>query len=86
MIGSSYSAEDIGTQCFKYGAAEVTFSYRTSPMGHDWPEGLSEVPLLTAIDGNTVHFQDGSTREVGRHRALHRIPAPLSVPARRADP
>ncbi|WP_458681492.1 flavin-containing monooxygenase [Prescottella equi] len=64
LIGSSYSAEDIGTQCFKYGAAEVTFSYRTSPMGHDWPEGLSEVPLLTAIDGNTVHFQDGSTREV----------------------
>ncbi|MDH6677869.1 trimethylamine monooxygenase [Rhodococcus sp. LBL1] len=64
LVGSSYSAEDIGTQCFKYGAAEVTFSYRSNPMGHDWPEGFSEVPLLTEIDGHTVRFQDGSTREV----------------------
>ncbi|GAB2627201.1 NAD(P)/FAD-dependent oxidoreductase [Prescottella soli] len=64
LVGSSYSAEDIGTQCFKYGAAEVTFSYRSNPMGHDWPEGFSEVPLLTGIDGHTVRFQDGSTREV----------------------
>ncbi|WP_280758636.1 flavin-containing monooxygenase [Prescottella agglutinans] len=64
LVGSSYSAEDIGTQCFKYGAAEVTFSYRSNPMGHDWPEGFSEVPLLTGIDGHTVQFQDGSTREV----------------------
>jgi len=64
LIGSSYSAEDIGTQCFKYGAAEVTFSYRSNPMGHDWPAGFSEVPLLTEIDGHTARFQDGSTREV----------------------
>lgn len=64
LIGSSYSAEDIGTQCHKYGAAEVTFSYRTAPMGHDWPAGLSEVPTPTGIDGDTVHFLDGSTREV----------------------
>lgn len=64
LVGSSYSAEDIGTQCFKYGAAEITFSYRSNPMGHDWPEGLSEVPLLTGIDGNTARFQDGSAREV----------------------
>ncbi|QKT12669.1 MULTISPECIES: flavin-containing monooxygenase [unclassified Rhodococcus (in: high G+C Gram-positive bacteria)] len=64
LIGSSYSAEDIGTQCFKYGAAEVTFSYRSAPMGHDWPEGFSEVPVLTGIDGHTARFQDGSTREV----------------------
>lgn len=64
LVGSSYSAEDIGTQCFKYGAAEVTFSYRSNPMGHDWPEGFSEVPLLTGIDGHTATFQDGSSREV----------------------
>ena len=30
LIGSSYSAEDIGTQCYKYGAKSVTFSYRTA--------------------------------------------------------
>lgn len=64
LVGSSYSAEDIGTQCFKYGAAEITFSYRSNPMGHDWPDGFSEVPLLTEIEGNTARFQDGSAREV----------------------
>ncbi|MFD1814180.1 NAD(P)-binding domain-containing protein [Rhodococcus gannanensis] len=64
LVGSSYSAEDIGTQCHKYGAAEVTFSYRTAPMGHTWPTGLSEVPLLTGVDGSTAHFADGSSRDV----------------------
>ncbi|MCJ0907486.1 NAD(P)/FAD-dependent oxidoreductase [Rhodococcus sp. ARC_M6] len=64
LVGSSYSAEDIGTQCYKYGASEVTFSYRTAPMGHDWPEAFSEVPLLTGLEGNVATFQDGSTREV----------------------
>ncbi len=64
LVGSSYSAEDIGTQCYKYGAKEVTFSYRSGPMGHDWPEAFSEVPLLTHVDGTTAHFKDGSTREV----------------------
>lgn len=64
LIGSSYSAEDIGTQCYKYGAKSVTFSYRTAPMGFDWPDSFSEVPLVTGIDGKTVHFKDGSSREV----------------------
>ncbi|OLT32127.1 NAD(P)/FAD-dependent oxidoreductase [Rhodococcus sp. BGS-1C] len=64
LVGSSYSAEDIGTQCYKYGATEVTFSYRSAPMGHDWPEAFSEVPLLERLDGNVAHFKDGSTREV----------------------
>ncbi|SDE53766.1 NAD(P)-binding domain-containing protein [Rhodococcus tukisamuensis] len=64
LVGSSYSAEDIGTQCYKYGAAEITFSYRSNPLGHAWPAGMSEVPLLTGVDGNVAHFQDGSTREV----------------------
>ncbi|MDG3011188.1 NAD(P)/FAD-dependent oxidoreductase [Rhodococcus sp. D2-41] len=64
LVGSSYSAEDIGTQCFKYGAAEVTFSYRSAPMGHDWPAGMVEVPLLTEVDGSTVRFADGTDREV----------------------
>ena len=64
LVGSSYSAEDIGTQCIKYGAEQVTFSYRSAPMGHDWPEQFSEVPLLTHVDGKVAHFRDGSTREV----------------------
>lgn len=64
IIGSSYSAEDIGTQCFKYGANSITFSYRTNPIGHNWPTGFSEVPLLTKMDENIAHFKDGTTKEI----------------------
>ena len=64
MVGSSYSAEDIGIQCHKYGAKSVTFSYRTRPMGFAWPAGLSERPLLTKVVGRTAHFRDGSTQDV----------------------
>lgn len=63
MIGSSYSAEDIGSQCLKYGAKKVTFSYRTNPLGFEWPEECDEVPLVTSIDGNTVTFKDGSSAD-----------------------
>jgi trimethylamine monooxygenase len=64
LVGSSYSAEDIGTQCHKYGAKSVTFSYRTRPMGFDWPEGFAERPLLQRVVGKTAHFKDGSSAEV----------------------
>ena len=33
-------------------------------MGHDWPEGFSERPLLTRLDGKVAHFKDGSSEEV----------------------
>ena len=46
VVGSSYSAEDIGIQCHKYGARSMTFSYRTKPMGFDWPDGVEERPLV----------------------------------------
>ena len=64
LVGSSYSAEDIGTQCHKYGAKSVTFSYRSAPMGYDWPEAFTEAPLLTHVDGNTAHFADNTQRNV----------------------
>ena len=64
IIGSSYSAEDIGVQCHKYGARSVTFSYRTNPMGFGWPEGFMEVPLLQKVVGKTATFKDGTSREV----------------------
>jgi trimethylamine monooxygenase len=64
IVGSSYSAEDIATQCHKYGAQSVTFSYRTRPMGFKWPEGFSERPLLERLAGKTAFFKDGSTAEV----------------------
>lgn len=64
IVGSSYSAEDIGTQCYKYGAASITFSHRTRPMGFAWPDAFSEVPLLTKLVGTTAFFKDGTSREV----------------------
>ncbi len=64
LIGSSYSAEDIGTQCHKYGANSVTFSYRSQPMGFEWPKSFKEVPLLTKVVGKTAYFKDGSSQDV----------------------
>ena len=64
VIGSSYSAEDIASQCWKYGARSVVCSSRSGPMGFDWPEGIVEKPILTRVEGRTVHFADGSSVEV----------------------
>ena len=64
IIGTSYSAEDIGSQCWKYGAKTITVSHRTAPMGHKWPENWEEVPLLTRMEGKTAHFKDGTSKEI----------------------
>ncbi|MBL4813222.1 MAG: NAD(P)/FAD-dependent oxidoreductase [Rhodobacteraceae bacterium] len=64
IVGTSYSAEDIGSQCWKYGAKSITVSHRTAPMGYDWPDNWAEVPLLTRVDGNTAYFKDGTSREI----------------------
>ena len=64
IIGTSYSAEDIGSQCWKYGAKSITVSHRTAPMGYKWPDNWQEVPLLTKVVGNTAHFIDGTTKDV----------------------
>ncbi len=64
IIGTSYSAEDIGSQCWKYGANTITVSHRTAPMGYKWPDNWQEVPLLTHVDGKTAHFKDGTTKDV----------------------
>lgn len=63
VIGSSYSAEDIASQCWKYGARSVVCSSRSGPMGFDWPEGIVEKPILTRVEGRTVHFADGTSAE-----------------------
>ena len=64
IVGTSYSAEDIGSQCWKYGCNSVTVSHRTAPMGFKWPDNWKEVPLLTGVNGNTATFKDGSTARV----------------------
>ncbi len=64
IVGRSYSAEDIGSQCWKYGARSVTATYRSKPMGFTWPANFEERPLLQKLVGKTAHFKDGSTKEV----------------------
>lgn len=64
LLGASYSAEDIGSQCWKYGAKSITTSYRSAPMGFNWPENWEEKPGLVKVDGRTAHFKDGSTKDV----------------------
>ena len=64
IVGRSYSAEDIGSQCWKYGAKSVTTTYRSKPMGFKWPERFEERPLLMKLTGKTAHFRDGTTKDV----------------------
>ena len=64
ILGTSYSAEDIGSQCWKYGCKSVTVAHRTAPMGYDWPENWREVPRLDRVEGRTAHFSDSSSKEV----------------------
>jgi cation diffusion facilitator CzcD-associated flavoprotein CzcO/uncharacterized protein YcgI (DUF1989 family) len=64
IVGASYSAEDIGSQCYKYGARSITSCYRTNPMGYDWPDNWEEKPNLTHVEGKRVFFQDGSSKQI----------------------
>jgi trimethylamine monooxygenase len=62
-VGASYSSEDIGIQCYKYGAKSVTFSFRTRAMGFKWPESIDERPLLERVEGKTAFFKDGTSKD-----------------------
>ncbi len=64
IVGTSYSAEDIGSQCYKYGCRSVTISHRTSPTSFHWPDSFDEVPLLTHVDKDTAFFKDGSQKRI----------------------
>lgn len=64
VVGSSYSAEDIGSQCWKYGAKSITSCYRSAPMGFDWPDNWEEKPAMVKVEHNTVHFSDGTQKDV----------------------
>lgn len=64
IMGASYSAEDIGSQCHKYGAKSVTTTSRAGGMGFDWPDTWEEKPIMTHVEGKTVHFVDGTSKEI----------------------
>jgi len=64
ILGTSYSAEDIGSQCWKYGCKSVTVAHRTAPMGYKWPDNWQEVPALVKVEGSTAYFKDGTSKDV----------------------
>ena len=64
VLGSSYSAEDVALQCYKYGAKSVTIGYRNNPMGFKWPTGMKEVNYLDKLEGKKATFKDGHTQNV----------------------
>ena len=65
IVGRSYSAEDIGSQCWKYGAKSVTTSYRSKPMGFKWPEQFRGAAAAAASSTTRRPISlDGSTKEV----------------------
>ena len=85
VIGRSYSAEDIGSQCYKYGAKSITSSYRSRPMGFKWPANWEEKPLLQRVEKQDRAFQGRHLERDRRHHPVHRLPALLPVPAGRSD-
>ena len=64
VVGSSYSAEDIGSQCWKYGAKSITVCYRTNPIGFNWPDNWEEKPILERVEGSTCYFKDGTSKDM----------------------
>ncbi len=64
IVGTSYSAEGIGSQCWKYGVKSITVANGTAHMGFKWPDNWKEVPILETVEGNTATFRDGSTQRV----------------------
>ena len=64
IIGRSYSAEDIGSQCYKYGAKSITLSYRSAPTPFTWPDNWQQVPLLQKVENKTCTFKDGTKKNI----------------------
>ena len=64
IIGTSHSAEDIGSQCWKYGCKSVTIAHRTAPIGYEWPQNWMEVPALERVAEGTAYFQNGQSKKI----------------------
>ena len=61
VLGTSYSAEDIASQCWKYGCKSITVAHRTAPMDFLWPDNIREVPALVKVNEKTAFFKDGTS-------------------------
>jgi trimethylamine monooxygenase len=59
LVGTSYRAEDLASQAWKYGAKSVTISHRTQPIGYTtWPDNVHEVPLLQVSKTFVLHLRE----------------------------
>jgi len=62
-IGSSFSAEDIASNCVKYGAKKAYLSAREKDAGqpwyaYKWPENIIRVPDIDRVEGNKIYFKE----------------------------
>jgi trimethylamine monooxygenase len=64
VVGTSYSAEDVGSQCWKYGAKSITNTYRRAPMGFKWPDNWEEKQGLVRVDEESAYFEDGTSKKI----------------------
>lgn len=64
LVGTSYSAEDVGSQCWKYGAKSIVQSCRSGFTGYKWPENWTEVGGIDRVENKTVFFTDGNQATV----------------------
>ena len=64
IIGSSFSAEDLALQAYKYGVRRIIITYRTQPLGYKWPEGIEERPMIQRFEDRNAYFMDGTVDEI----------------------
>lgn len=64
IIGAAWSGEDLSITLMKFGAKSVIISWKDKPLGHKWPEGIEERPLVMKLKGRIAHFKDETTAEV----------------------
>ena len=79
VVGRRYSAEDIGSQCYKYGA-QVDHRQLPlgKPMGFKLPDGLGAEAAAAEGRRQDRAFQGRLDQGDRRDHPVHRLPAPAS--------
>ena len=70
IIGSSYSAEDISSLCYKYKANSITLSFRkenkndgSKKMNYTFPDNFEIKNEIDFIEKNIIFFKDGTSKK-----------------------
>lgn len=64
VVGAKFSAEDIASIAYKYGAKRIVCTYKNKPMDWKWPDCFETHPLPHKIVGKRVYFPDGGEVDV----------------------